>query len=289
MLKKVIVASLALVVTLSVASCSGGEAGLPSAEEIIEGTVEALEHIRTYQFEADMTMSMTAEAEGETFKATIAIDMSGALDTDNEEMKADIDISMEVPEEDEIDMRMAMYIVDDMMYASVETPLLGDIPMWVKSEVPEGIMDQLGQVDSQVELLETAQVKVIGSEKVKGVDCYVLDLTPDMERLWELAMQQSQVSGEALPDIAKGFIGEMFSGFSVKYWIAKDTYFLAKAEIDMALELTPEALGFPDEEGSLTMDIAMTLLAYDYNQPVSIELPPEAEDAVEAPVGELFP
>ncbi len=75
----------------------------------------------------------------------------------------------------------------------------------------------------------------------------------------------------------------MFRSFSVKQWIAKDTYFLAKAEIDIAVELIPEALGFPEEEGGMIMDIPMNLLSHSYNQPVSIVLPPEAEEAIEMP------
>ena len=151
-------------------------------------------------------------------------------------------------------------------------------------EMPERSWEQMRQVESQVELLEAAQVEVIGSERVRGIDCYVLQLTPDMEQLWQLAMQQAAVTGEEiLPTVAEEFLREMFRSFSVKQWIAKDTYFLTKAEIDMAVELAPEAMGLPEEEGVLTMDIAITFLAYNYNQPVSIELPPEAEEAVEMP------
>jgi hypothetical protein len=135
-----------------------------------------------------------------------------------------------------------------------------------------------------MELLEVVQVKVIGSEKIRGVDCYVLQLTPDMEQLWQLAMQQSGATGETLPDVGEEFLQEVFKNFSIKQWVAKDTYFLTKAEIYMAMELTPEALGYPEEEGLVTMDITMDLLAYNYNQPVSIELPPEAEEAVEVPM-----
>jgi len=87
-----------------------------------------------------------------------------------------------------------------------------------------------------------------------------------------------------LPDIGEEFLREAFKNFSVKQWGAKDTYFLTKVEMYMAIELTPEALGFPEEEGLMTMDIKMDLLAYNYNQPVSIELPPEAEEALEVPI-----
>jgi hypothetical protein len=90
-----------------------------------------------------------------------------------------------------------------------------------------------------------------------------------------------------LPEVEEDFMKEVFEGFSVKQWIARDTYLLCKAEIEMVLEMTPEAMGFPDEEGSLTMEIVISLLAYDYNQPVSIELPPEAENAIEVDADEL--
>ena len=54
--------------------------------------------------------------------------------------------------------------------------------------------------------------------------------------------------------------------------------------IDMDVELTPEAMGFPAGEGTLTMDITLDFLAYNYNQPVSIVLPPEAAEATDFPM-----
>ena len=59
---------------------------------------------------------------------------------------------------------------------------------------------------------------------------------------------------------------------------------MSKVEIYMVMELTPEALGYPEEEGLMTMEMTMDLLAYNYNQLVSIELPPGAEEAVEVPM-----
>ena len=79
----------------------------------------------------------------------------------------------------------------------------------------------------------------------------------------------------------------MYDNVSVTYYIAKDTHFLVSSSIDMYLELTPEDLGFPEEEGLMTMDITMDSLAFDYNQPVSIELPPEAEEAIEITLGDM--
>ena len=278
MWKKILPMPLVLVVVFSFAACVGG----PSAQEIIDGVTEALDDITSYQFDMDMTMDMAGEAEGETFEMTMTTGFSGALDLENRQMRADITMSMVVPGEDEMEMGMELYLIDDMGY--MMTDMLGMEPTWMKSEVSEADWEELSegmsQAESQIELLQGAQVGVIGSEKVKGIDCYVLQLTPDMGQLWQLVMQQAQVAGgEILPEVAETFLEEVFRSFSVKQWIAQDTYFLTKAEIDMVVELTPEAMGFPEEEGEMTMNITMTLLAYDYNKPISIELPPEAEEA----------
>jgi len=280
MWKKILPMTLVLVVVFSFAACVGG----PSAQEIIAGVFESLDDITSYQFDMDMTMEAAGEAEGETFEMTMTMGFSGALDLENRQMRADITMSMVMLGEDEMEMGMELYIIDDMGY--VMTDMLGMEPTWMKSEVSEAdweeVSEGMSQAESQLELLQGAQVEVIGSETVKGIDCYVLQLTPDMGQLWQTVMQQTQVAGEAiLPGVDEIFLEEVFRSFSVKQWVAKDTYFLTKAEIDMVMELTPEALGFPEEEGEATMNITMTLLAYDYNEPVSIELPPEAEEALD--------
>jgi len=49
------------------------------------------------------------------------------------------------------------------------------------------------------------------------------------------------------------------------------------------MEMTPEVMdalgGDGILSGMMTMNIAVSFLFYDYNQPVSIELPPEALEA----------
>ena len=289
MVKKIFTISLVLIIALSFVACTGGdegEAGLPSAQEIIDGVIEAQDDIRTYQFDIDMTMDMAFEVEDEAFGQDMAMGFSGALDLENRQMIMDMTMSTEMFEE-ALEISAEMYIIGDMVYTMVEDPETGS--KWEKSKMTpefwEEVNQYINQVEPQMELLEVVQVEVIGSEKVGGVDCYVLQLTPDMEQLWQLAMQQAGVTGElVLPDIGEEFLREAFKNFSVKQWVAKDTYFLTKVEMYMAMELTPEALGFPEEEGLMTMDITMNLLAYNYNQPVSIELPLEAEEALEVPI-----
>ena len=49
----------------------------------------------------------------------------------------------------------------------------------------------------------------------------------------------------------------------------------------MSMKITPEIMGYAEEEGEVDMTMTMNMLTYDYNQPVTIVLPAEAAEAVE--------
>jgi len=115
----------------------------------------------------------------------------------------------------------------------------------------------------------------------------VLQLNPDLEQLWETAIEEADPIDMGVPAIAEEVLREAFVSFSVKQWVIKNTYFLTKSEIDISMEMTPEVMDALGGEGimagMITMNIAVSFLFYDYNQPVSIVLPPEAEEAIEVP------
>jgi len=270
MWKRVLTISLAMVMVLSLAAC----AKEPSAQEIVDGVIESLDNIKTYQFDMDVTIDMTGVGEGEAFESTFALGYSGAVDVENRQMRMEM-TNESIPKTGQPEMlgETEIYFIDGMLYMMPKVP--GEEPTWMKEEVSEEWWEesqQMGWGESQIELLEAAQVEVIGSERVGGIDCYVLEVTPDLEQLWQL---YNHLTYHEAPDVTEEYLQEIFHSFSVKQWVAKDTYFLTKAEIDIATEFPPE------EAGPSTLDIAMVLLSYNYNQPVSIELPPEAEEAVE--------
>lgn len=286
MLKQMASMPLALLLAGSLTACTVGgvvDPSLPSAQEIIGAVVESMSDMRTYQFESSMIMSATGEADGESFEMTTDMTLSGAVDIENRQMGAEITMGAEMPGQGDMDMGMAVYIVGDTVYTKMD--FFGFDDMWMKTEMTDAAWDEMSQmvemIEPYVELLEAAQVRVTGIEKVAGVDCYVLEVNPDMDQLWQLAMRQVEMTETEMPAPAEDFISEMFRDFSVTLWVSKDTFFITRVVIDMSVELTPEAMGFPDEDGVLRMDILMYLLAHDYNQPVSIILPPGAVYAVE--------
>ncbi len=288
MLKKAVVVSLALIVVLTVTACSGEQ--LPSAEEIVAGILESGQNVETYQIDTNMEMDMTIEAEDETHEIHLSMYYGGAIDVKNLKMKILMDIQMMSPELDEVEIAETLYLIDNMMYMYIDMPGLIGNPLWIKGQMPEDILCEMDQVESLTALVETAQITVLDSEIVNGVDCYVVEVVPDADLLWEYVSQQLIFFGKEIeiPNIAVDIILEMYDHITLTYYIAKDTHFIIRSSLDMFLELTPEDLGFPDEEGSMRIDATVDMIAHDYNQPVSIELPPEAEDAVEIPSGEMF-
>lgn len=281
MARKIMAVSLLLVIALSFIACGGG--GLPPTQEIIDGAIQALDDIQAYEFEMDMAMNMAAESEGETMEMTMEADYSGALDLDNQQMRLDMDLNIKMTGEEDIEGAIELYLIDNTGYSMTDVP--GVDPVWEKEEVSEtdweGIIEVMMLAEPQLELLEASEVEVIGSESVKGVDCYVLRLTPDMAQLWATAGQQAAMGFTeemGWPSFSAEVLEQSSYDFSVKQWIAKDTYYLMKVDIDINLELTAEAMGAPEEEGVATIAIVLKMLAYNYNQPVSIELPPEAEE-----------
>lgn len=279
MIRKTSIVALGLVTVLALSACGTD----PSAGEIVEAMTEAMGAVDTYRYEAGLTFMATGVEAGEPVDMSLTMDLSGALDLTNRQMQTDITMEAAISGEDPDiqELGMEMYLVDDVMYMHTQLPEMGNLSMWLKSEIPEGQWEQLNQVESQVQLLEAAQVTVAGSEKVDSVDCYLLQIVPDMAQLWETLMAQGQAAGGAWPEMPIEDDLLDITSFSVRQWIAKDTYYLMKAEIDVTMSMSAETAGLSDEEGDIEFEFTVALLAHDYNRPVSIELPAEAEDAMD--------
>lgn len=286
MLNKIAFMVLASLLAGSITACSfsgAADPSLPSAQEIIGSVVESMSEVKAYQFESSMTMSVAGEANSESFEMTTDMTLIGAMDIENQQMAADITMEAEMPGQGNMDMGMAIYVVDGTAYMNID--FLGTGPSWLKSEITDEAWDEMSQMAEMIEpyvgLLEAAQVRVTGIEQVAGVECYVLELTPDIDQLWQLIMEQAEMTDTEMPTPADDFVNEMFRDFSVKQWVSTDTFFVTRVVIEMSAELSPDEMGYPGEDGLLRMDILMYLLAHDYNQPVSIQLPPGAAYAVE--------
>jgi hypothetical protein len=272
----------ALVMTSVILTGCGGKD--LSAEEILSNTVTAMGQIETYQIAYDMVLDMEIVGGDEAMKMSLDGTGTGAMDVPNEKMQMNMDINAEIPgsgnSQMSMRMSMGMYMIDGWLYTQMNIPVAGE--QWNKTKVEgnEVSQDQLAQL---VQLLKTTtQSTLTGTEKVSGTDCYVLEITPDLQDLWNWLMsQQSSALTEGL-DLSQFDLSKLIKNFELKYWIAKTNFNIIKSLAEVNMDVTPETVGESTEEFErMTMLVSMSLTFSQYNQPVHIQLPAEAANAEE--------
>lgn len=280
--KIILALSLALVLSLAAFGCGEGEITQEEIEQFVADTVAASAEVNTVKFDMDMQMAMDVDAQDESIQMTMIADGNGAVDNTDQEMQMIMNMSMDIPELGKQDMAMDMYATGGWMYMKMAMPGLDE--QWMKMPFAEEIWQSQNQFAQQIELLRTVrEVSFLGSENVNGTDCYVVEIVPDMAALFDI-MSQQQIAGLEGIDLTEFGMADMIKEMSVKIWIAKDSYLEMKSDIHMLMEMTAADLGAAEDElDKATIDITMTMICYDYNQPVSIELPEEVQQAIEIP------
>jgi hypothetical protein len=283
-LKKLLVLSLALVLSFGLVAFVGCGEKLTQEEidEIIANVTSA--EAETISFDLDLPMSITVTGGPEAGTMTVAVAGSGVMDMVNEEMQMTMDMAMDIPDEGEQNISAQIYFVDDWMYVGMDIPGLGS--QWMKMEATEDMWQQQAPLEQHLELWEGAvEVKSLGSETVNGAECYVFEIKPDMGVLSEMLAQDTSGLGMDLTDFSQFDLTDMYEELSVKEWLAKDSYLPVKMEIKVVMEMSAEEFGATSSDfGEMTIDVEVNMNFYDYNQPVSIELPPEALEAEEMPL-----
>lgn len=296
--RKAIAGLIAVVAIVAVAMCAGCvEEERVSTAEIKEMVLATAESIDTYKFDMDITQKTLISNETGEMEMTTLSTGNGVVDNLNKKMKLGMTMTMEMPEEAEMpetmEMKMDVYFINNTMYTKMDMGIPEMPAQWTKMEMPEGyeeFWESQNQVDQQMELLKVSEMELLEDEKVNDVDCYVLKLTPDIEKYWDIVMKQEGMS-ELMQNLQQNVsfdIGEMIKEMSLKYWIAKDTKFPMKTEMQIKMVISSADLNIPEteEEFTMTMDQRTDMVFYDYNKPVTIELPKEAESAAGFP---MFP
>jgi len=276
--KRVLTASLVLaLVTCGVlAGCSE----TLSAQGISDKTVAASSNVDTVKMDVSMSMEMSGSSGADSFNLTALETGTEWVRNAGKEMKANMDVSLDIGILDKQNASVQIFVLNGWMYMGATLSGFGE--QWVKSAMTDKYWQTQDQLAQQTEFLKTAvTVTLLGSEKVDGTDCYILQINPDMAAIteWFLSQQEQQSSGI---DWSQIDLSDIFKNYSIKAWIAKGSYLPIKEEIELTLEMTPQDLGAgADETGKVTMSMNGQVKFYDYNKPFTIELPPEAATATD--------
>lgn len=240
-------------------------------ENIIERVTAAATDIKTCRFDTSMEKEESSfEDDTETIVMNLSIERSVVVDHTNKKMHITYSMehimySMEAGIADEsLSKETEEYCIDDMWYGKTVTHV-GAGP-WRKHAIPAdyitGYWEENNEVERQMRLLEGSEIESLGSEQVNGVECWVIKVIPDLENFWEL---------EGMAVLPPPNLEESVKNISVRQWFAKDTYYLMRAEREWTFQMVEflQQMSWKEVEFS------------HYNEPVSIVLPPEAEEAVE--------
>lgn len=286
--QKTLLLSLTLILCLASTGCAGEQLTQEQINQIAEDATEAVTNAETYKFNMQMLTKQTIIYGN---KANEIIEeenytSAGAIDYTNGVSKIVETLKVTAPEEGEQEVTTETYIIDRWKYTKDNVRNL-----WVKTKISEQIWEAKRQtlveqqVESLGELLGISAVKLIGSEGASGADCYILEIMPDIKELNEQLSQQQIPEGceECInaKKLAKLF---KFKEVSSRWWVAKSIYLLMKSDIDALMEMNPESIGSTREDfEKVVLELSVQIEVYDYNEPISIELPPRALGALEVP------
>jgi hypothetical protein len=267
---------LALVSSLMV-GCTDKEMTPEELEQMVMDIVVANSEVQTVKFDITTNTAMVMVGGPNPGEATMAGAGTGAIDSTNRAMQMMINMDIDVPGEAAKSMPLESYLVNGWMHIKVSTEETG--AEWVKMQLPDDMWDSQSQLSQQIEMLQTAEeVNFLGSAEVNGTDCYLVEIVPGAEVLRQLLSEFQMPDIEGV-DAAKLNLGELIKELAIKQWIAKDGYLIMQSETHVIMEISPEDVGADVEEfQQITADQSAVMLFYDFNEPVSIELPAEALD-----------
>ena len=308
-----------LVVVIVAVMMLSSYAGAADPDEITESVLINSTEVKFYKYDMNMTIDTLTGNETNVTEMTIKVNADGEMDIVNESMRMRMDINVnasedmgedanmgtgELPSLDMSEPMMEMYLINNITYMKVDLGIPFMPALWIKMKPPvvdetyneaynESYLSFQDQLELLMTLLNSSNVTLLDDEVVDSTDCYLLKIELDFKKLLEFLMNQTTM-GVDIPGFDNLTLGnnsqEMEIGnvsdgmgnsidimnMSMTEWIAKDTYLVMKAEATLDMTTTSPDTG---EEATTAIDFNMRF--YDYNVPVTIVLPPEAEAAMD--------
>ncbi len=256
-------------------------------QSIVVKILDAAQEVKTCTF--NMIMKINTRIECADASKVMRMKLDGVFDVDNvaKKMKAVIYITMEELGVELKQAVMELYVLGDKRYTKFDRP--GEPSHWQVEDLSSGTWESMHYWEHHVDLLQKSKIELLGTEKVNDIDCYAIQLSPDMAEFFKMMLAEQQLGqqfSEEEIDIVTTALSRFFVSFmdlSAKEWIDKDTYLPRKTEMIMDIYISPDEfmeLGLVVLAGyEFTLGTNISLVVENYNEPLSIALPPEAQEA----------
>jgi len=257
-------------------------------QQILTDSILAVKNASTFKYALNMNMNVEATGGSEPGKMAITIKSSGAADIVAKQMQMVFDMSLNKntfgTEESTENLSAEMYMMPDYVYMKMNIPGLGE--QWIKMPLSEELKElyNLDMINEQLAPLESpAKIEFVKYETFDGSECYVLKIVPNMESMKQWIDQQQMTPAELDLDKLTN-LQDMFKELSYITWIAKDTKLMKKMNFTMLLEIDASQVSATVSDfEKMSLDADLDMIIQNYNEPVSIILPEEANQAMEIP------
>lgn len=282
--------TLVAVLFLTLAGCAGNSTGAtpgptavptPAAQDIISRSVSAMANLASYQYAVNMTLKLTGTLKGQPQNVSVTATGDGTNDIADKKVQVNLNAAIQTSGQGSMTVPVTFYMVDGWQYVQITLPLGGS--QWYKSKIDMTSLDGLDQASQALQMLKTAvKVTVTGTENVDGVPCYILQISPDLTVLsqWIKSFEGTAgAAGQQLPNID---LSKLVKNLSFTADVAQDNYLLKKVDVAGTVAATAADMGSSAQAGdNLSLDFSQSVKMTQFNQPVVIILPPEAQNAKE--------
>jgi hypothetical protein len=279
----------------------------PVVDDIVSGIISAASRITTYKLDTSLNNSYTVDIAGSSDYTNFTHWQGQALVdlADNATMfSMDITNSL-VPSVTAYTWQE--YMVGGWDYHNQISPKVfgpNGVVTWTKTlstDQTSWRFVNAAYLVPQIELVQTArQVKVGTTERVDGIDCYILEITPTPEAAADWVLSQDVGRGPSLFwwfmgfERSKEIYMKAYHSSSVKLWVDRKSYRIIRAEVSLNFVVKPGNVtrdDMPLEGGSqfdenevgfdrIVTDFQWLFRFSDYGQRLAI-VPPQ--DALNAP------
>jgi hypothetical protein len=262
--------------------CEGQSTNSEEVDKIVSNLLETNAAVDNYKAEISILQDFHVEKGADHEKVYDAMTLIGSgegmLDLANGEMQMTLTTNMEIAGESAQSTTVETYIVDGYVYSKYPTPE-GDME-WIKMAMPQGMWDKQNQLVEQAEILKDADsVKYLGEENIDGMECYVVEISPNDKVIEKLL---SQIDLPVTNSQVKSSISRIVKDLLIKHWVSKDSYLIVKTKEHAAIEVEPNDIGMDSNEfKKMIINFDSEMKFFDYNKQMSIELPAGALDAKE--------
>jgi hypothetical protein len=271
-MKRLILLAIAIISVLTISLSAYGCTGLTD-QQIVSKIIDTSNNVKSFKLGIDLSESVG----GVTIKET----GTASVNNVTQEMLMNANTVTDSTSGDTQTGTIDEYLTGGYLY--IQQNITGT-DQWEKIKVDESRWTAEDQLAQLTEFLQSAtSISRLDDETVNGLDCYVFQITPDMAEVLKW-MQSQSPSGTALQNLNP----DVFKSTTFKIWIDKKSLLPQKENINLTMEITSSDIG--DMTTTTTVpgfDITMTMsgdITYsDYNIPVTIQLPPAAQNAVEIP------